>query len=169
MKNTLYLVLIALSALILNSCKYSYKEEVINVNNQFTMTVPDYLSKCDDLRPGSEFQYCNRYRNTYVVVFSDKKDKDFQKFYSDQINIIKKVLDKPMVNDSMAITIPGAKGIHTELAGKMQGEMIYYSVLTLETKDKYYQDCIWTRGEDRKLKYGKDLEKILMSFKLIQP
>ena len=169
MKNIFYVALIALSALIFPSCKYSYKDEVINVNNQFTVTVPDYLSKCDDLRPGAEFQYCNRYRNTYVVVFSDKKDKDFQTYYTDQINIIKKVLDKPMVNDSVAITIPGAKGIHTELAGKMQGEMIYYSVLTLETKDKYYQDCIWTRGEDRKLKYGKDLEKILMSFKLVQP
>ena len=133
------------------------------------MTLPDYLSKCDDLRPGAEFQYCNRYRNTYVIVFSDKKDKDFQTYYNEQLNVIKKVLDKPMVNDSLAITLPGAKGIHTELAGKMQGEMIYYSILTLETKDKYYQDCIWTRGEDRKLKYGKDLEKILLSFTLLNP
>ena len=133
------------------------------------MTVPDYLSKCDDLRPGAEFQYCNRYRNTYVIVFSDKKDKDFQTYYNEQLNVIKKVLDKPMLNDSLAITLPGAKGVHTELAGKMQGEMIYYSILTLETKDKYYQDCIWTRGEDRKLKYGKDLEKILLSFTLLHP
>jgi hypothetical protein len=51
----------------------------------------------------------------------------------------------------------------------MNGEMIYYSILTLETKDKFYQECIWTRGEDRKLKYGKDIERILLSFKLINP
>jgi hypothetical protein len=163
------LIILSLAALTFTSCKYSEKTEVINVNNQFTMEVPEYLKKCDDLRPGAEFQYCNRYRNTYVVVFSDKKDKDFQTYYNEQIGIIKKVLNKPMVNDSTVIEIPGAKGVHTELAGKMQGEMIYYSVLTLETKDKSYQDCIWTRGEDRKLKYGKDLEKILLSFKLIQP
>ena len=105
----------------------------------------------------------------YVVVFSDKKDKDFQTYYAEQINVIKKVLDKPMVNDSLPVEIAGAKGIHTEIAGKMQGEMVYYSVLTLETKDKFYQDCIWTRGEDRKLKYGKDIERILLSFKLITP
>jgi hypothetical protein len=151
------------------SCKYSYKEETINVGNEFTMTVPDYLSKADNLKPNAPFQYSNRFRNMYVVVFSDKKDKDFQTYYTEQINIIKKSLDKPMVNDSTIITIPGAKGVRTELAGRMQGELIYYSVLTLEAKDKYYQDCIWTRGEDRKLKYGKDIDRILMSFKLINP
>ena len=169
MKHRISLVLLALSGLVLFSCKYSYKDEIVNVNNQFTMTVPDYLSKAENLKPGADFQYSNRYRNMYVVVFSDKKDKDFQTYYAEQINVIKKVLDKPMVNDSLPVEIAGAKGIHTEIAGKMQGEMVYYSVLTLETKDKFYQDCIWTRGEDRKLKYGKDIERILLSFKLITP
>jgi hypothetical protein len=133
------------------------------------MTVPDYLSEADNLRPGADFQYSNRFRNTYVVVFSDKKDKDFQTYYNEQINTIKKVLDKPMLNDSIPVTIPGAKGIHTEIAGRMQCEMIYYSMQTFETKDKYYQECIWARGEERKLKYGKDIERILLSFKLINP
>lgn len=131
------------------------------------MTVPDYLSKAENLKPGADFEYSNRFRNMYVVVFSDKKDKDYPTFYNEQATLIKNSLEKPTVNDSVAIEIPGAKGIHTEIAGKMQGEMIYYSILTLETKDKYYQSCIWTRGEDRKLKYGKDIERILLSFKLI--
>ena len=169
MKNHTSLVLIALSGLTLYSCKYSYKEETVNVKNEFTMTVPDYLTRAENLKPGADFQYSNRFRNTYVVVFSDKKDKDFQTYYHEQVAVIKKVLDKPMVNDSLSVELPGAKGIHTELAGTMQGEMIYYSLQTLETKDKFYQECIWTRGEDRKLKYGKDIERILQSFKLISP
>lgn len=169
MKNHLSLVIIALSGLALFSCKYSYKDETIKVKNEFTMTVPDYLKEADNLKPGADFQYSNRYRNMYVVVFSDKKDKDFTSYYNEQTSIIKKAMDKPMVNDSIPVTMPGAKGIHTEIAGKMNGEMIYYSVLTMETKDKFYQECIWTRGEDRKLKYGKDIERILLSFKLIQP
>ena len=139
------------------------------VKNEFTMTVPDYLSEADNLKPDAAFQYSNRFRNMYVVVFSDKKDKDFATYYNEQIGVIKKVMEKPMVNDSVVVNIPGAKGVHTEIAGKMQGEMIYYSVLTLETKDKFYQDCVWTRGEDRKLKYGKDIERILLSFRLLKP
>ena len=166
MKQLIFLSLIVLT---FASCKYSYKSETINVNNQFTMSVPDYLKKCDDLKPGAEFQYKNRYRSTYALVFSDKKDKSFPEYYTEQITALKKAVDKPMVNDSVIINIPGATGVHTELAGKMQGEMIYYSVLTLETKDKYYQSCIWTRGEDRKLKYGKEIESMLLSFKLVNP
>jgi len=169
LKKHLSLTLIALSGLILCSCKYSYKDEIKNVKNEFTITVPDYLSEADNLKPGADFQYSNRFRNMYVVVFSDKKDKDFTSYYDQQLGTIKKVLDKPMVNDSLPVEIEGAKGIHTEIAGKMQGEMIYYSMLTLETKDKFYQECIWTRGEDRKLKYNKDIERILLSFKLITP
>jgi hypothetical protein len=169
MKKYIPLILTALSGFILFSCKYSYKDQVINAKNEFTMTVPDYLSPADNLKPGADFQYSNRYRNMYVVIFSDKKDKDFQSYYNEQIAVIKKALNKPMMNDSLPVEIPGAKGIHTELAGRMQGEMIYYSIQTLETKDKYYQECIWTRGEDRKLKYGKDIERMLLSFKLITP
>lgn len=161
------LCLTALCGLLLFSCKYAYKDEVITVNNEYSMMVPDYLSQCENIKDGASFQYCNHFRNTYVVVFSDKKDKDFQTFYNLQINIIKKALIKPMVNDSEVVTVSGAKGIHTEIAGKMNDELIYYSLLTLETKDKYYQDCVWTRGEDRKLKYGKDIERILYSFKLL--
>jgi hypothetical protein len=169
MKNHIYISLIALSGLILFSCKYSYKDQSVNVKNEFTMTVPDYLSPAENLKPGADFQYANRFRNTYAVVFSAPKDKDFKAFYDEQIGIIKKSLDKPSINDSLPVEIPGAKGIHTEIAGRMQGEMIYYSALTLEAKEKYYQVCIWTRGEDRKLKYGKDIQRILLSFKLITP
>ena len=163
----LSLCLTALLGLVLFSCKYAYKDELITVNNEFTMTVPDYLSKCDAVKEGATFQYCNHFRNTYVVVFSDKKDKDFQTYYNEQTAIIKKALYKPMVNDSEAVTISGAKAIHTEIAGKMNDELIYYSLLTIETPTKYYMDCVWTRGEERKLKYGKDIERILYSFKLL--
>jgi hypothetical protein len=169
LKKHLSLTLVALSGLILFSCKYSYKDETINVKNEFTMSVPDYLSPAENLKPGADFQYSNRFRNMYVVVFSDKKDKDFQAYYREQIGIIERALVKPMVNDSIPVEIAGAKGIHTEISGRMQGDMIYYSVLTLETRDKFYQDCIWTRDEDRKLKYNKDIQRILLSFKLVKP
>ncbi len=165
MKNNIYL-LITILFCTLAGCRYSYKDELVTMPGKFSMSLPNYLSKADNLKPGADLQYSNRFRNTYVVVFSDKKDKPFEQYYNEQIEVIKKSLEKPMVNDSLPVAIAGATGTHTEIAGTMQGEMIYYSIQTLETKDKFYQECIWTRGEERKLKYGKDLERMLTSFKL---
>lgn len=136
------------------------------------MAVPSYLKVDDEVKPGAPFGYANRYRNIYATVFSESKDtlKDsFEMYYQKQIQIIKNVLEKPGINDSSFVKVGGAKGIHTELYGKMQGENIYYSHLLLETNTKYYQVCVWTRGEERKLKYGKDIEKILFSFNLVKP
>jgi len=167
MKKAVFLCSVFCVLFSINSCKYVYKFEIIKVGNDFTLSVPNYLSKVDDLKAGAEFQYANRFRNTYSVIFSEKKDKDFSSFYKENMKVIKSVLEKPVVSDSSALEIGGAKGVHTELYGKMQGEFIYYSVLTLESANKYYQYCIWTRGEDRKLKYGEDIQKMLLSFQLL--
>jgi hypothetical protein len=141
------------------------------IDNQFSMLVPSFMKEDKEVRPGSPFQYANRYRNLYSTVFFDKKDavkQPIEQFYPSQIQIIKNVLEKPLVTDSAGITIDGQHAIHTEVFGKMQGEYIYYSHLLIETPDKYYQVCVWTRGEDRKLKYANDIDALLYSFKLIK-
>ena len=155
---------------LMQSCSYKEEMKVLNVNNEFTMAVPSYLKEDKTLKPGAPFQYCNRFRNIYAVVFSDNKDtinQDFQTYYNSQIKIIKAVLKRPGVSDSTAIEVGGAKGVKTEIFGNMQNENIYYSHMLLETDKKYYQVCVWTRGEERKLKYGPAIEALLYSFDLI--
>lgn len=166
-----FLAISAAFILLLHSCRYKDEIEVVNVNNEFTMAVPNYLKKEDELKQGAPFQYCNRFRNIYAVVFSDEKakvNKDFSAYYKEQTQIIKNVLEKPGVNDSVYVEVGGATGIRTEIFGRMQGENVYYSHLLIETPQKYYQVCVWTRGEDRKLKYGNAIESLLLSFKLIK-
>lgn len=137
------------------------------------MAVPSYLKVDDEVKPGAPFGYANRFRNIYTTVFFEEKakltDTSFQQYYDKQIKVLKSALIKPGVNDSTFVKVGGASGIHTELSGVMQTENIYYSHLLLETPTRYYQVCVWTRGEDRKLKYGKDIENILFSFKLLTP
>ena len=61
----------------------------------------------------------------------------------------------------------GLKGVRTELFGKMEGENIYYSHLLLADKNEVIHICLWTRTEERKLKYKDDIEKILGSVKAL--
>ena len=167
-----YAICFSLLTVLLVGCKYKDSWETKVINKEFSMAVPSYLKVDNEVKPDAPFGYANRFRNIYTTVFSETKDtiKDsFALYYQKQIQIIKRVLEKPGISDSSYIKIGGATGVHTEIYGKMQGENIYYSHLLLETNAKYYQVCVWTRGEERKLKYGKDIEQILFSFKLLQP
>jgi hypothetical protein len=38
------------------------------------MLVPSFMKEDKEVRPGSPFQYANRYRNLYSTVFFDKKE-----------------------------------------------------------------------------------------------
>jgi hypothetical protein len=159
--------------ILLQSCSYKDTISTVSVDNDFSMEVPSYLKVDDEVKPGAPFGYTNRFRNIYSTVFFEEKgkvaDTSFQQYYNRQIKVLKSALIKPGVSDSTFVNVGGASGIHTELSGVMQTENIYYSHLLLETPNRYYQVCVWTRGEDRKLKYGKDIENILFSFKLLKP
>lgn len=159
-------------ALLLSACTYNEKPEIITVNNDFTMTIPAFMKEDKEVKPGAPFQYANRFRNIYATVFYEEKkevNKSLTEYYTEQTQIIKNVLLNPAVTDSSTVTVSGATGIRTEIFGKMQGENIYYSHLLLETKTRYYQVCVWTRSEERKLKYDKDIQALLFSFKLLTP
>lgn len=166
------------AAFMLSACSYNNDPKIINVDNTFSMTVPNWMKSDDDVKPGAPFQYANRYRSTYSCawfeekasissVIKDSVNKPFDIYYRQQIQIIKNVLKNPAVTDSVEVEVSGAKGVHTELFGQMQGENIYYSHLLLETPTRYYQLCVWTRGEERKLKYENEIQAELFSFKLL--
>ena len=156
--------------ILISSCSYNSKPKTVNVNNDFTITVPSWMKEDKEVKPNAPFQYSNRFRNTYSCAWFEEKNKvnkPFDEYYKEQIQIIKNVLKNPAVTDSITVEVSGSKGVHTELFGQMQGENIYYSHLLLETPTRYYQICVWTRNEERKLKYDKDIQAELFSFKLL--
>lgn len=162
-------VLVALLAL-LSSCKYKDTWETKTFNKEFSMEVPSFMKE-EQLKEGAPFQYANRFRNLYVVVFSEKKDSvagDFAQYCGANALRLKKALGNPLTSDSSDVTIGGYKGVKQEIFGIMGGEVkekIFYTHITLDAPNgRYYQICSWTRGEDRKLKYKDVLDRITYSF-----
>lgn len=162
-----YLISVLLVLFLLMGCKGDYKPETIIVNNDFSLTIMNYLKKTDELKPGAPFQYCNRFRNLYVVAFSYPKKNSFDTTYLDAIAVLKGVLKNPKINEKKTVALSGMKAVQTEIFGEMQKENIYYSHELIEGKDNYYEVCAWTRGEERKLHYNEAIDNILNSFKLI--
>ncbi len=163
-----FYLLLAGFTLLLAGCKYSKEYQNITVEGKFSISLPPWVEKQDDLKPGADLQYANRYRNFYVVgerlpaaVAPDSLNSEVNKY----LNLLRSVTQKPLVTDSSAVTINGLTGVHVEFMGKMKDESIYYSELLLQGKKGTYHLSLWTRGEDRKLRFKEDMAKVINSFK----
>jgi hypothetical protein len=163
------IVVVALIAFAATSCKYKEQWEQVNVNNEFTMEVPSWMEKTSELKEGAMFQYRNRFRSVYAIVVKEKADavpQDFGAYVSANITVLKNVLTNPVLSDSSVVELDKLSGIRAEVYGNMGEEKIFYTHYTLKgDKGFNYQICAWTRGEDRKLKYNNDINRIIASFK----
>jgi hypothetical protein len=164
----IWISVIFISVTILSGCKYSNKYESVEVNRQFSISIPSWLKKEDNLKPGAPFQYANRYRNFYAIAETVTKGTDSAAFIhalDANLQLVKKAMTKPMVTDSVAVDYNGTKGIRVEVMGEMSGEKIYFSEVLLNGEKNFYHLSIWTRSEERKLKFKDDIQQILSSFK----
>ncbi len=148
-------------------CKYSNKYEVVNANNEFTVSVPPWMSEQHDLEEGAPFQYANRFRNFYAIGSAENdslQGQGLSQMVRHHLQVLTQALKNPVITDSTDVTIGGLKGVRVELYGKMNDENIYFSEVVLKGKKKFYHISVWTRGEDRKLRYKDDVNQILNSF-----
>ncbi len=167
-KFVLYLSIVFGLLSIVSSCKYNNEYQTVNANNEFIISVPSWMKAEETLAPGAPFQYANRFRNFYTVGFVSKKDTSkvpFDMYWNNSLLALKKSLTKPLVTDSLSITVNGIAGVRAEVLGKMDGENIYFSEVMLDSKTKVYHLSVWVRGEERKLHFKEDINKIISSFK----
>jgi len=163
-------ILFLLSILFLGACTYKNEWHQIPIQNKFSVELPDYMTESKKLRADASLQYENRYRNTYIIIIEqDKKDMSFSDFVTKSINPLTKYLDKPAITDSIDITVNGLPTRLNKIMGEMESgddkENIYYTHYSINGKKKYYEVCTWTRGPKRLDQYGKDLQRMMDSFK----
>ncbi|MCW5907930.1 MAG: hypothetical protein KIS94_08740 [Chitinophagales bacterium] len=149
-----------------SACKYSEKYSTVEVNKQFSLDIPSWLKEDNTLKEGAPFQYANRFRNFYTIAESVPcEQSNLQQLSDANIEVVKKVLDNPLVTDSVDVNYNNAKGVRVEILGAMDGEKIYFSEVMLQGGKSCYHLSIWTRSEERKLRFKDDIQKILSSFR----
>jgi hypothetical protein len=155
---------------LMNACKYSEKYQQVEVKDAFAIGLPSWMKQEEKLAPGAVLEYANRYRNIYVVGFVQKADtanQTFDQFTNTGLDSLRAYLTNPLVADSQLVEINGLRGVRVELFGEMTKEKIYFSEVYLQDNATFYHFSVWTRGEDRKLKYKEDIGKIIASIKPI--
>lgn len=160
-------VLLAGVLLLLNGCKYPTEYQTITIKDKFSLSVPPWVEQ-EELKEGADLQYANRFRNFYIVaeklpatIAPEAVGTEMNKY----LNLLRGVTQKPLITDSTTIATNGLTGVHVEFMGKMKEESIYYTEILLQGKKGTYHLSLWTRGEDRKLRYKEDISKVINSFK----
>lgn len=157
----LFLLLFGFSA-----CKYSEEYSTVEVNKQFSLAIPAWLKEDKKLKEGAPFQYANRYRNFYAIAETIPcKQNNLQQLSDANIEVVKKAMAHPLVTDSVEVNYNGTKGVRVEILGSMDGEKIYFSEVMLQGNKTCYHLSVWTRSEERKLRFKDDIQKILSSFR----
>lgn len=151
----------------LQACKYSDKWEQVITNNTFSIEVPSWMEKTTEIHPSAVFQYRNKFRNFYAIAEPKAKGDStaFSNMLHASLDTLKGSLQKPIVTDSLLITVNGITGVRVEVMGELQEEVIYFSEVFLQGNKSNYHLSVWTRGEDRKLRYKDDINKLINSFK----
>lgn len=168
------LLFLSTSIIILSCVNTAVVYREVMVDNQYTLTVPDYLHPCSGLHKKASLQLQNLDDDLYVIVIDEKKItlRDFDVNYSLKTyfdNVIQQPFVKnikyPVINKyPKEIKIAGNKALMSTIKGLVNNRLVFYKFAIIETPNYFYQIIIWTR-DDKKEKLENEMQKIIESFR----
>ncbi|WP_375559151.1 hypothetical protein ACE193_15600 [Bernardetia sp. OM2101] len=155
--------------------------KVIEINNDYSLELPDFLSTTDSLNPNASLQYQNLDKELFVIVIEEDRKEFTRKIVENNAEEVyppnlKGYTDIISHSIGETITISARTEIEdleiNDLPAKnftIQGQTqdkvaVYYSFTVVKGKDNYYQIAQWTAKNQRAL-FEKQMTQIAKSFK----
>lgn len=154
---------------------------LIEINKDYSLELPTFLSATDSLNPNASLQYQNIDKELFVIVIEEDKQEFTRKIvenkaeevyppnlkgYTDIINHsigeTIKISAKTEIED---LEINGLPAKNFTIQGQTQDKIsVYYSFTIIRGTDKYYQIAQWT-AKSQKALFEKQIIEIAKSFK----
>ena len=112
------LCICCISLLFLSACEYDETWKNIPINQHFTVDIPPFVKKVDDLRPGAPLQYSNRFRNFYIIGLEYEMNKNIS------LDSLQKQLIKPILSYVTHSTGPIPSG-KSKISSSEKGVVVY--------------------------------------------
>lgn len=147
--------------------------------SNYSISIPSFMKKTNDLNDDASLQYENMIKEVYVVIIDEFQneihneieeygllpdyEKNFQgytKLKLDQFDESYQISNKLIVKD----TINLLPAVIYEVTVSVENTNVYMNYALVKGKTKYYQIMTWTLA-DRKYKYKNILKDIVYSFK----
>ncbi len=166
------------SLVLLSSC--AQEDQVITIANQYSLTVPGYMSEMPDLHDDASLQYGNLFKEAYVIVLDEPKgelklaleENNLLDYYSNDLDGYADLIFESMeeeINNGYLLelqdtVVNNTKAKITSLMGEYDGINIVYYLGVYEGKERYYQVITWTQ-QSKAEKTGKALQALLYTLK----
>lgn len=156
----------------------------VNINNDYSILLPKYLSKAENLNEDASLQYQNIFREAYIIVIDEPKDEyitlfkelelydkaltpleNYSKFqnehFSDAIEGL--IYDSGFSDRKIHNLSAKSKKIQAKVPG-IDSDISYWNTY-IESDKKMYTIMCWTLS-DRQKKYDDTFKKVINSFKI---
>lgn len=175
MRKTLIFIL---TLFLFQSCASGDEEQLITVGNKYSLSIPSFLTKVNNLNDDASLQYQHAWKEFYVIAIDESKEEmqtvliknDLTELYKNNIvgysklilDNFKESLSNPYQSQIIDTTINNMPAKLTTLSGRVEGIDAFYSIGIYEGKDSYYQVLAWTLNR-KKHSYKPKMNKILYS------
>jgi hypothetical protein len=155
--------------------------QIIEIKNDYSLELPDFLSITDSLNPNASLQYQNIDKELFVIVIEEDRKEFTRKIvankaeevyppnlkgYTDIINHsigeTIKISAKTEIED---LEINGLPAKNFTIEGQTLDKIpVYYSFTVVRGENNYYQIAQWT-AKNQKALFEKQMVQIAKSFK----
>lgn len=173
---------ILLACTLFLGCQFEKDFETKTVSaSRFSLDIPVFLKKSDNLHDEAALQYQNLIREYYTIVIEEPIEDfqaiiDIEDYYKENFTpdldgytklVRENMLDVIESKEESKVTETKINGMPCrmfEISGKIDGMDIYYAIAYIQGKKNFYQVVNWTLLGNKK-KYAATMEKSIMSFK----
>ncbi len=165
---------ICCTIIIFHSCSKTIDFTDVKVDEQYELTVPEYLHPCTDLHKNAAIQLQSTDHDIYLIVINEKKSiiHNVGMYYNLKTynsTILKQPFlseIKNVITDSVPISVQIGtnKALITTIKGDVNNQHVFYKLAVIETPASFYQIIVWTRA-DKKGYFENDMLKIIESFR----
>lgn len=157
--------------------------EAVTINDgQFTMEVPEFMSKASSLNDAASLQYQNIFKETYVIVIDESKDEYLNAYkdldvYDTARSVIANYMDTQVQSTTSSLDViekskiasfktHGLKAKSIEIDANLEGvsSSITYFMTCIEGRDHLYMVLAWTL-RDKKDKHRETFKRMVRTFR----
>jgi hypothetical protein len=155
--------------------------ELVNINNQYSMEVPDFMKESKELNDEASLQYQNIFKEVYIIVIDESREEFKTVFqdlgeYDDEISMVENYKSIQLEFLQEAITIHNKEDVESSVINGLPFEIvkvdatsdgidIAYTIAYIDGPENVYMIMAWTE-KDKREKNEALFQKMIKSFKI---